>query len=555
MSIQCRELSASVGLGAPLDRHAASSSGHSTKCQQNDWALLMDMVLVSTAMLLRPLELCLMASVCTAWAEVLTSSEACLWFIVGNVGLTPSISDMLRRWAGVADTSMRTAMQLWLCRAHLWQGPPGASGSASSSVVAVTYDGAPPSDGVPVCCDVAGGHLAIGFARGVLSFSHLVTELAPTRSLHGVFATGFEQVSRVRAAHGDQLITATRPLETGRAFVSCGLDGLLRTWDHSSGSETTQIVTGHERGMNDVVVGLGGERQLLSCGDDGRVLLHSLEARHGAPPLQRFEGHTAAAYCVVWTSSSTCVSGGFDRRAHLWDCRTSSRPMLTMPSRHHIHALAPLTRSGSADASCNINGVAVGAADGTISHWDLRRTPATEPLREMRGHSAAVEALTCLPGSVLASASADGTLLLWDALYGGKPTWAWHRGSALTCLAAVTEDTLLVAGTAGPPVLLSLDYQAAAPLVPSALNRLSGPSLQPWKREGGGTSALPDGPGRHQALLGHRRRLRGSPSRKPDVEVPAREPRGCFDRSAKARIIPLGSTGAAHRTYLSGLRR
>ncbi|CAK0855151.1 unnamed protein product, partial [Prorocentrum cordatum] len=53
------------------------------------------------------------------------------------------------------------------------------------------------------------------------------------------------------------------------------------------------------------------------------------------------------------------------------------------------------------------------------------RRAAKEPVREMRGHAAAVESLAVLPGDILASASADGTVRLWDAARSCEPSWLW----------------------------------------------------------------------------------------------------------------------------------
>jgi len=166
--------------------------------------------------------------------------------------------------------------------------------------------------------------------------------------------------------------------------------------------------------------------------------------------------------------------------------------------------------------------------------------------------------LACLPSDVLASASADGTLRLWDLAHGGEPTWLWSGHGALVDVVSMLEDTLFVVGLAVSPTVLSLDYVEAAACVPSVLERLQLPMLKPWKRSHGEAAAPPEGIGRHSALQ-RRQRLRHGSARGHSGVVqmePAHvEPRGAFDRSLKSKAIPLGATGAAHRAFLCGLRR
>eukprot|EP00928_Gymnodinium_smaydae_P020666 TRINITY_DN17997_c0_g2_i1.p1 TRINITY_DN17997_c0_g2~~TRINITY_DN17997_c0_g2_i1.p1 ORF type:complete len:397 (-),score=34.92 TRINITY_DN17997_c0_g2_i1:29-1195(-) len=349
------------------------------------------------------------------------------------------------------------------------------------------------------------------------------------------------------------------PRSDEQLVITSGLDGLLRIWDCETAMERTQIITEHDRGVNCVAVAsTGGATKALCCGDDGLALVYDLQASvPGGPPLRRLAGgHMAGAYCCAWTSTSGkgLLTGGLDRRTVLWDLR-GRRPASVLPARQHVYALAPLYGSNPSTSS-DAQAVAVGMSDGAIAHWDLRRA-SREPVRELRGHGGAVEALAVLPGDVLASASSDGILRLWDEARGGRPSWIWQAAGPLTSVTAVLEDTLLVSGVETPPCLLALDYERALPHVSDVLERCQLPSLQPWTRGRPGEGAPPEGFGRNVGLLQTRRLRRGS-SRGADSYADHFQqeclPRGSFDRSTKTKGVPLGSTGAAHRAFLCRLR-
>eukprot|EP00929_Paragymnodinium_shiwhaense_P061989 TRINITY_DN30953_c0_g1_i1.p1 TRINITY_DN30953_c0_g1~~TRINITY_DN30953_c0_g1_i1.p1 ORF type:complete len:901 (-),score=164.95 TRINITY_DN30953_c0_g1_i1:81-2783(-) len=571
----------------------------------SEWPQLPDVVLLQAIVLLGPAEVSAAAAVCSTWAETVTASEAWLWSVVGSAGagLPDGVFSMLEQWASASDMAVRNAMQLWLCRAHLWGSSgassswpcAGASAEASGGRQPVASIECPPlpCTEAQTCCGAwpGGGPgevpgAAIATAGGVLTFCRMSVRQSPACGLRGIAISSMEVVASVRAAHGRDLITAVQPLgPSGRRAISSGLDGLLRIWDCSTAAEVAQIHTEHVRGVNTVVVSpgfnvannqTGGE--VLTCGDDGTVLLYDVgdalaaagaAASNTVDPCCRFEtGHSAAAYCAAWASGDTFATGGFDRKTLLWDKRAGPRPVMALPTQKHVYALAPLVgysgsgRMLSEDGLVQCQALATGLSDGTVAYWDLRQ-PGKQPLKELRGHAGPVESLAVLPGDVLASASSDGSMRLWDASRGGDPAWAWQGGrGALTSVAAVLEDALLVVGVSESPMVHALDYSAVAMKVPEVLSRLRLPSLQPWRRtrkEGGGlASPPPEGHGRHSQLLQERRRKHGSvrgAAADADPYIAAAEPRGVFDRSTKTKAPSLGATGAAHRAYLCGLRR
>lgn len=509
------------------------------------WPLLPDVVLMQVVALLGLKELSSAVAVCSSWAETITSSEAWIWSAVGAAGLPGDVFSLLENWAKKAQSPLRQALQLWPCRAHLW----GAS--FGDNVHHLQAD--MPCSTVPTCCGVCApapgeeGPCSVGiaFASGVIAFCRLHLESDGCRSLRGQKPSSLEVVSSVRAAHGTSIVTACQPFPSmeNRALTA-GLDGLLRYWDTSTAQEVSQVITEHLRGINDLALN-PWDQTLLTCGDQGLVLLH--EAEPTFTTLARCPLQAAAVYCARWTGPSAFVTGGFDRRALLWDSRALSQPALVLPARQHVYAVAALSGRGASPGN-----LAIGMADGAIAQWDLRGT-SKEPLRELRGHSAAVEALAVLPGDVLTSASADGVLRFWDAGKSGESTWMWTSPGhgALTSLSPLMEDSIMVTGLGLRPSVLSLDYAEAIPASSVILEQLQTPILRPWKRGEG----PPEGVGRHSALLRQQRLQRGS-TRSLSMTHPSTPtaPRGAFDRCLKLKALPLGATGAAHRAFLCGLR-
>lgn len=502
-----------------------------SRCE-SEWPSLPDVVLLNAAALLGPKEVSSLAVTCSSWAESITNSQAWLWSAVAACSVPSDVCRCLESWCCSKNLPLRQGLQLWLCRAHLW----GAPEACFSSPVLVRDSWCGQST---VCCTSwsrhgAGGgtapSVALGLSDGTLHFGAL--EPGEARGLRGPQPTNLRLDRSVRSAHGHSLVTAVQRLEPYGRAVTSGLDGLLRVWDPETAQEIHQIVTEHQRGLNSVAVSSEAEPRLLSCGDAGEVMIYSPTCLAGAAPLQSLPGHQAGAYCGSWLSASSCITGGFDRRCILWDLR-SGKQRSVLPARQHVYSLI----------SASEHELFVGLGEGCITQWDLRQTT---PLRDLRGHDGAVEALALLPGA-LCSCAADGAMRIW-CRNRGESTWHFsprEKGAALSCLSAVNEDTLLVCGSGFNPSVVSLDYDKAVLHVPKALRKMNLHSIRPLQHGGAG---------RHTDLRRRRRQGRAPLSGVED-EGFFPEERGVFDRSNKQKAVPLGSTGAAHRGFLCRLRR
>lgn len=524
-----RRLSTRLALESLEPRGRFCPPASISRCE-SEWPSLPDVVLLNAAALLGPKEVSSLAVTCSSWAETITNSQAWLWSAVAACSVPSDVCRCLESWCCSKNLPLRQGLQLWLCRAHLW----GAPEACFSSPVQVndSWCGGQST----VCCTSWSSEngtpaVALGFSDGTLHFGAL--DPGEARGLRGPQPTTLRLDRSVRSAHGRSLVTAVQTLQPYGRAVTSGLDGLLRVWDPETAEEIHQIVTGHQRGLNSVVVSSEAEPRLLTCGDAGEVMIYSPTCLAGAAPLQSLSGHQAGAYCGSWLSASSCITGGFDRRCILWDLR-SGKQRSVLPARQHVYSLI----------SASEHELFVGLGEGCITHWDLRQLT---PLRDLRGHNGAVEALALMPGA-LCSCAADGVMRIWCRSR-AESTWQFspRNGAALSCLSTVNEDTLLLCGSGFNPSCISLDYDKAVLHVPKALRKMNLHSMRPFQHGGAG---------RHTDLRRRRRQGRSSaPLSGVEDEGFFPEERGVFDRSNKQKAVPLGSTGAAHRGFLCRLRR
>jgi len=120
--------------------------------------------------------------------------------------------------------------------------------------------------------------------------------------------------------------------------------------------------------------------------------------------LKRMTGHEFGAAAVVFSpDGSKVASGGFDRRAQIWD----------VAAGESIHELEGHTGWVAAlDFSPDGSILATGSHDQTIRLWDVATGRCVGVLR---GHTGNVYSVAYSPnGRLLASGSLDGTVRLWN---------------------------------------------------------------------------------------------------------------------------------------------
>lgn len=225
----------------------------------------------------------------------------------------------------------------------------------------------------------------------------------------------------------------------GRTLASTSLDGSVRIWDISQGSETISV-TSPVAGFGTRVTYSPNGQEFATSGGDGTVTLWNSET--GEPRL-RF-GHEQEVLSLAYSpDGGRIVTGSLDETIIIWDTAAGNK-LLTLPG--HVEGVRDVAFSPDGEL------IASGGFDGIARVWDAA---SGELIHEITEHlENLVLGVAFSPdGKSLATSSTDATVAVWDVTT-GEHRYTLVHGGVVREVTYSPDGTLIATGGGDGAVIM-----------------------------------------------------------------------------------------------------
>jgi WD40 repeat protein/serine/threonine protein kinase len=250
----------------------------------------------------------------------------------------------------------------------------------------------------------------------------------------------------------------------GKLLASGGLDGFLILWETASGRKVHELAGYSPR--NSLLAFSPDGTAVAAGGEDGSINFWDVTTGDSREALR---GHTGPVRAVAYgPDGRTLASAGSDKTVRWIDLASGHSLQAFQGNTSFTHlAFSPDGRTLAA--------VCVVPEEKTVRLWDVE----TKLERTLAGHSGAVIGVAFHPaGRLLATASVDGTVRLWDTAPGSAKVRTLDFGSygRPECLAFSPEGRHLIVGLGTGQIAVLRVPDSAPEYRPAAMENLPNPA-------------------------------------------------------------------------------
>jgi len=229
----------------------------------------------------------------------------------------------------------------------------------------------------------------------------------------------------------------------GKTLAAVTPDGNITLWNAQSGS-TTQILTGHQNGVNAIAFS-PDSKTLATGGQDAQIKLWNVTTGT-EQTSQPGENGTAVTDLVFSPDGKTLAASGQDARITLWDSQSGSTTQILTGHQSGVNTLAFTPDSKI---------LTTGGQDAQIKLWDRAtgREQATLP-----GDSgvAVVDLVFSPNGQTLASVGESEQVVLWDMSSKQPQILTGHKDVVEKVAFSANQKTLASVGKSGQVIVWDL---------------------------------------------------------------------------------------------------